>query len=320
MLCACPLLETLLIAQSSFRGDPPEDHTLVSLPRLRSIEMGTYEARSELITLLQLPSNIAVGFRALHFPDVCGDIPPEVVTSLHHVLRRVDIHTITLAVPPYPRGDVELLVRFEGPQGSLEMSTFGHGANTRTQLWDASFGQEGVLFSHSPHIVNVRELHIVGCSFRDSRGMDHINAAMPNIVSISFFHCEGHVFGLLAPTNPPSPPFPHLERAMVLGSESELIGIVEARRDLGVPLKTLVVGRLPEDFVYDSENYTDTPGEFEYDLLEDYTELEEFVEDLHAECPAEILEWGTGHEILNVWSTGGIPGPVSPNVESGVLG
>ena len=106
---------------------------------------------------------------------------------------------------------------------------------------------------------------------------------------------------------------------MVLGSESELRGIVETRRDLGVPLKTLVVGRLPESIVYDLENYTELE-EFEYDLLEDYTELEEFVEDLRAEYPAEVLDWGTGNEILNVWSTGGIPGPVSPNVELAVLG
>ena len=139
MLCACPLLETLLIAQSSFHGDPSEDHTLVSLPHLRSIEMGVYEARSGLITLLQLPSNITVGFRALHFPDVCRDIPPEVVASLHHVLRRADIRTITLAAPPYPRGDVELLALFEGPQDSLKMYTCGHGVNTRTQLRDYYF-------------------------------------------------------------------------------------------------------------------------------------------------------------------------------------
>jgi len=312
MLRTCPLLETLLIAGSSFHGNPAHDHSPVSLPHLRSIELGRYEVWSELITHLRFPSNVAVGFRTLTLTDVCGNIPPAVLASIHHVLRRVDINKITLAVPPLGHGDLELFVRFEGLQSSLELTI--RGAHTDARLWNVSFGPGGVLFSHSPHIWNVRELHIVGCSFRDSRAMDHINAAMPNLVSISFFHCEGHVFGLLTPIIPPSPPFPQLECVMILGSESELRGIAETRSDHGVPLKTLVVGRLPEGFVYDLEDYIET-REFKYDHLEDYTELEEFVEDLRIGCPTEILEWGNGNDILNVWSTVGIPGPVSLNVK-----
>jgi len=317
VLRACPLLETLLIADSSFQGGPAHDSTPVSLPHLRSIELGMFEVRSELITHLRFPSNVAAGFRTLYLTDVRGDIPPTVVAAMHHVLRKVDIGRITLAVPPLNRGVLELFIRFEGPQGSLELTI--RDVHTDDQLWDVFFGLGGVLFSHSPQIGNVRELHIVGCSFRGSREMYHVNAAMPNITSISFFHCEGHVFGLLIPTNPPSPPFPHLERVMVLGSESELAEIVESRSDLGVPLKTLVIGRLPEGFVYDLEDDTDA-DEFEYIRLEDYTELEEFVEDLRVGCPTEILEWGAENEILNVWSMGGIPGPVSSNVKLVVQG
>ena len=311
MLRSCPLLESLLIAEPSFH-DPDHDHTSVFLPYLRTIELGVYEVRSGLITHLRFPSNVAAGFRALFLTDVCGDIPPVVVGSMHHVLRRVDIGRITLAVPPLNHGNLELFVRFEGPHSSLEFTI--RDVHTDAQLWNIFFGPRGVLFSHSPHIGNVRELHIAGCSFGDSRGMDHINAVMPNIVSISFFRCEGHVFGLLIPTNPPSPPFPHLERVMVLGSESALREMVETRKDHGVPLKTLVVGRLPNGFEYDLEGYTEIE-EFKYDHLEDYTELEEFVEDLRFGCPTEILAWGTGNEILNVWSTNEIPGPVSSSVE-----
>jgi len=312
MLRACPLLETLLLAESSFY-DPDRDHTPVPLPYLRSIELGVQEVRSGLITHLLFPSTVAAGFRELPYSDVCSDIPPAVVASMNHALRRVGIDRITLALPPVTR-HVILFVRFEGLQGSLEL-TIGD-MRTDSRAWDVLFGPRGVLFSHSPRIENVRELHIVGiyCSFVDSRRLDHINAAMPNIVSISFFHCEGHIFTLLAPTNPPSPPFPRLERLMFLGWESELRRIVETRRDHGVPLKTLVVGRLPEGFEYGLESCAEI-AEFEYRHLEDYTELEEFVEDLRLGCPTEILEWGTENEILNTLSTVGVPDPVSPNVQ-----
>lgn len=312
MLRGYPLLETLLITGSGVRQNPTRDHSPVPLPHLRSIELGAYEVCSGLTTYLQFPPNAAAGFRMLPLSDVCGDIPLEIMAAMQHVLRMVDIHTITLAVPPYSRGDVELLVRFDGLQGSLEMTI--RGANTHTQLWDVFFGPRGALFSHSPRIENVRELHIVYCPFEDGRGMDHINAAMSNLVSISFSYCEGpHLFGLLAPTNPLSPPFPHLKRVMSLGPESELRGMAKARRDHGVPLKTLVVGRPPRGIKHDLGGPT-APEEFEYDRLEDYTVLEEFVEDLCVGCPTEILEWGTGNDILDVWSTAGIPGPVSPNV------
>jgi len=323
MLRACPLLETLLIVESSpYDWDP--NNPPVHLPYLRSIELGWFEVRSGLITHLQFPSNVAAGFRGLAFADVHGDIPPKVMAAIHHVLKRVDIGRITLALPPLTitamptiHGDLELFVRFEGTQGSLELIIRGFDIDAR--IWDASFSPRGVLFSHSPQIWNVRELHIAGYSFRGTRGMYHINAAMPNLTSISFFHCEGHVFELLTPTNPPSPPFPHLERVMILGSESGLRGIIKTRRDQGVPLKSLVVGRLPERFLYGLTVAIERE-QFEYDHLEDYTELEEVVDDLRVGCPTEILEWGTENEILNVWSTVGIPGPVSPSVRLVVPG
>jgi len=310
MLRGFPLLETLLITGSGVRRNSTRDHSPVSLPHLRSIEFGAYEVGSGLTTHLQFPPNVAAGFRALPFSDICGDIPLEIVAAIQHVLRRVDIHSITLAVPFDTREGVELLIRFEGLLGSLEVTI--HGVNTNAQFWDVFFGTGGMLFSHSPRIENVRELHMTSCPFVDGRGMDHINAAMPNLVSISFFFCEGpHLYGLLAPANPSSPPFPHLKRVMWLSPELRLISMAKTRRDHGVPLKTLVVGRLPRGSGLDY---------YERGRLEDYTALEELVEDLRVGCPTEILEWGTENEILNVWSTGGIPGPVSPDAKLVVPG
>jgi len=305
MLRGCPLLETLLIIHTGVRQKPTHNHFPVSLPHLRSIELSLLEVHSELITHLQLPKNITAGFRMLFSTDVSYDIPLEFVTAAQHVLNRVDIRCITLAVPLCPQGRMQLLVRFEGLQGSLEMTIYGE--NTYAGLWDVFFGPRGMLFSHSPRIENVRELHIVGCSFWGGRMMDHISAAMPSVVSISFFHCDGHhVFGLLTPTNHLSPPFPHLERVMVLGPESELIGMAKARRDHGVPLKTLVVGRGARGF--------------EYDHLEEYVALRKLVGVLRVGCPTRVLEWGAGNEILKVWSTAGVPGPVSPNEKLLLLG
>jgi len=59
---------------------------------------------------------------------------------------------------------------------------------------------KGVLFSSSLPIEDVRELHIVGCSFDNGQGLHHIYTAMPNLISVSFFHCKGHNSpGLLSP-------------------------------------------------------------------------------------------------------------------------
>jgi len=93
---------------------------------------------------------------------------------------------------------------------------------------------------------------------------------------------------------------------MVLGPESGLGAMAKARRDCGVPLKTLVIGR--------------GSGEFEYHRAWDYTALEELVDELRTGCPTEITEWGSENEILNIWSTIEIPCPVSPKRKSTVTG
>ena len=75
--------------------------------------------------------------------------------------------------------------------------------------------------------------------------------------------------------------------------------MAKARRDCGIPLKTLVVGR--------------GSGRSEYDQLDDYTKLGEFVDDLRIGCPTEISQWGIGNAVLNIWPTAETPSPVSPN-------
>ena len=306
MLRGCPLLETLLIADCRVHEFSTPDHPPVSLPRLRSIELGEDEVRSGLATHLQFPNNIAVGLRTFFSLGLYDDIPFAVKSTMQHALRRVDIHCITVAAgTPDLENDVGLLARFEGLFGSLEITTLTPYDDG--MIWDVLFSPCGVLFSHSPRIENVRELHIVGCHFGGDRMFHHIHAAMPNITSISFFDCkEPHAFALLLQTDHSLPPFPRLERIMVLGPESGLIGMAKARRDCGLPLKTLVVGR--------------GSGQLGHDHLDDYTELGELADNLHTRCPTEILEWGIGNEVLNVWSTADTPGPVSPNEKLAVLG
>ena len=304
MLRGCPSLETLLISYSHIDQEPTGDHPPASLPRLRSIELGTDEVRSGLITHLRFPSDVAAGFRILPAAEVRGDVSPTVVATMQHVLKRFDICSITFVVSSPNPGDFDLLIRFEGLRASLEISTY---AETRTELRDIFFGQRGVLFSHSPHIGNVRELHIGGRSLFDNQGLHHISAAMPNLVSISFFHCDDpHMFLLLSHNNHLTPPYPRLERIMLLGPASGLRGVVKTRRERGVPLKTLVVGR-------ESGNGSENND------LEDYAALGELVDDLRIGCPVEISEWGAENEVLKTWSNIDIPSPVSANRTSIVL-
>ena len=315
MLRGCPLLETVLIINSSVLQGSARDHSPVSLPHLRSIELSSAEVYSGLMTYLQLPPNVAVGFRVLFPDDVHGHAPPTVIATIQHTLGGIDIRCMTLAVDSR-QGYLNFLVRFEGPGGSLEIIV-----NNCVDIRKVLFGPTGALFSHSPRLENVRELHIAACPFDDEQGLHHISAAMPNLVSITFFDCEGpHIFGLLTPTDPSSPPFPHLERIMVLGQASGLREMSKVRKECGVPVKTLVVGRGPWKFEdEDSEDYSGLEG-FMNDHLEDFSGLGDFVDDLHIEGPTASLGWKIGNEILKVWTTIWIPAPVSPNGDLAVPG
>jgi hypothetical protein len=298
MLRGCPLLETILIIHAHA---PPQgtslDHSPVPLPNLRSIELGVYEVRSGLITFLRFPPTVAVGFRSLKRSDVQGaNILPEVVASSQHVLGGIDIHTVILAVaaPRIEDEYLQSLVRFEGVDGSLEL-TF--------QFWfvgelSVLFWHDGVLFSFAPCLDNVKELQIAECfvswfDFRD------IATAMPNLASICFFHClwEGAevcgMFGLVCPSSYRTFPFPHLERLTVLEPGPGLIRVAQRRKEHGVPLQTVVIGT--EHGLYTREQLM---------------ELREFVDEVRVGTPLDISEWSAGNGILDTWSETGIPGPV----------
>lgn len=65
-----------------------------------------------------------------------------------------------------------------------------------------------------------------------------------NLTSISPRHYDLRcLFVILAPKGTSSPPFPHLERVMVLGLEAGSEEVTGRKKNLGVPLKTLVLGR-----------------------------------------------------------------------------
>ena len=297
MLHGCPLLETLLIGSSSaITPGPTRDRTSVRLLHLRCIEMGSFEVRSGLITYLDLPLGVSVGFRQMDLSDILRvDVPLTVLASIQHVLGGIGIRCVTLAAPPDSNSPRHLLIRFEGLRDSLEITTSSMYNHPQGQ--DILFGPEGVLFSYSPRIENVTELHVVGCSFESGQELIHVNRAMPKLVTISFFHCNNPPLQF-APQNPSSPPFPRLERVMVLGVESGLEEMARARKDLGIPLKTLIVGRGPKGSGYEN-------------LELDHTVLAELVEDLRIGCPTMVLDWETGNEVQNLWSTVRSYGPVS---------
>ena len=296
MLRGCPLLQTFLLSHSDvFPQDTAPGHASVCLPHLHSIELGEQEVHSGLVTSLQFHQNITVGFRMIPQDHLYDDPPPTLIAAIQHVSRRIDIRSIALTTP-ISAFDSGLLIRFEGPGGSLEITT--NWRTSRRRKRHILLALERILSSPLPGIQNVTELHLVGYPSDDSEEFHHINAALQNVVSISFLCFDDHhMLRLLSQTHNSLPSFPRLERIMSLGRESGLERIASIRKKLGVPLKVLVLGQGPRSF--------------EHSHLEDYTVLRGLVDDLRVGCPTEILEWGTGNEILNICSP--IKVPVSPS-------
>jgi hypothetical protein len=313
VLRGCPLLETLLLVNSVGYLDLTHDPSPVSLPNLRSIELGSLEVHCGLTVCLRFPRNAAVGFRGLSVADESQEILPVVMAAMLHVLRRVDIRRITYVTPSsrcYQR-KVSLLIRFEGLRGSLEITATPDHRLAESRL--------KALLSPSLPIENTRELHMIYWYFDsperspDGRAWSRINVTMPNLVSISFSRCHGTcMFGPLTPTDPSSPPFPHLERVMVLGGGKGLREMVKARKDYGVPLKTVVAGRKPRGLLHSIRDGFAGSDRYMGDHPEDCAGVGEFVDDLYVGCPTEAVEWGAGNEIMNVYSSVGAPA-VSPN-------
>ena len=302
MLRRFPLLGTLLLGYAdSIPQVAIHAFSPVRLSHLRSLEVGSCEVHSGLITHLDFPPDLTVGFRLMNPGNLWGQVSNTILYAMRHVLQRIKIRSITLAAHLW---NLDLLIRFEGPHGSLEIST-EHAPGGPSPI-NLLLDPQGVLFSHSPHIKDVTEINFLNCTCytyqHRNQELDYIKIAMPNVDTISLFRCEGDdPLALLTTAGGSSPPFPRLERIMVLGHESRLEEMVRNRRDLGVPLKTLILGRDPEGF--------------NYDRLEDYATLEGLV-DLRVGCPVEIVEWGAGNEILDVWSAAGAPSAVSPKTKS----
>lgn len=140
MLRGCPRLETVLIDSIIPSFPIQASYATVTLSKLHSIELGSPEAQSGLVTFISFPQGAAVGFRGV----TDGDWPYK---SIQHVLPPIDIESITVA--QIRRKGSKRLVRFEGIKGSLEILIYdGDGRSV--------FGLDGILFSCSPRLDDVK--------------------------------------------------------------------------------------------------------------------------------------------------------------------
>ena len=282
MLRGCSQLETVLINIFSGGGDTLQSCTPVTLPKLRSIELGFGETYSGLIVFLRFPPTVAVGFRGISLAD---SWPHE---SIQHALAPIDIESITLA---HIRHKADLghgtgdtcLIRFEGAKGSLEIAV--------VENYDRDpFGADGLLLSHSPRLDNVKTLRVMDCRISNNT-LATIAAAMPNLVSINFTGHNAYTSSL-TPTGDSPPLFPHLKHIAGLSPERKLVEMVRAREERGMPLDALVVHHGPEHRVVSEE-------------------LEEFVGGVEVWRCADLPERWTSNALLGAWETAGYPGPVS---------
>ena len=208
---------------------------------LCNIELSVGEVRSGLETHLQFLQHVAADFRMLSVivTDAHGNVSPPTITAVQYMLRRTNVYSITLTIPSDSQSPLYLLIRFEGPQGSLETTIY---CADHARFQNVLFGSGGVAPSLSRRIDSVRELRIAGCSFDDDQGLDHQGGhAEPRL----HIHRLRGTSRSSQPT-PLLPPFQHLERIMVLGSELGLGGVARARRDCGVPLTTVIIRQGPK--------------------------------------------------------------------------
>jgi len=134
-------------------------------------------------------------------------------------------------------GYVGSLVRFEGVDGSLKMTSQSRNMEEVPTL----FGEHSALFSFAPHLNGVRELQLAGCFISSWLDVDHLAMAMPNLASISLFHCDHNkrdmAFRLVSGSGRgPRPPFPRLEHLTVLEPGIGLMEVCRERKKRGSPL------------------------------------------------------------------------------------
>ena len=299
LLRGCSLLETVLISIISSTGSQhvPQSHGPVKLQKLHSIELGEFEVRSGLMTLLQFPPGVAVGFRGvnLHRP---GTWPYE---SVRHVLATIDIESVTVSYirhTAYAEHDLYLL-RFEGVEGSLEVNVSESG-------YRSSHNPGELLLSPSLRLENVKTLRLMDCFGGDV--LNKVEPVMPNLVSIQFVgRNQSTSIMSLIPVDGSPAQFPCLEHIAGLSVGPSLVRLARLRKRMGVPLSCLEVNDGADDW-----------SKSEYCRVEDapryIEELKGIVEDVKVCNCGYLPERWTNNAILDVWEGAGHPGPVSVDV------
>jgi hypothetical protein len=295
MLRGCPQLETIVL---NFIEQNEEDYDIfsdgwptVTLPKLLAIDLGSEEVSGRLVMYLQFPPTVDVGFRMENLYDFEHDWDSDIFCSVESVLSRIHIQSITLAASTSPDdGNHEvILTRFEGLQGSLEICTSTSGYD-----WDIIFDpHEDLLFGRfNGNFEVVRTLNILDCS----EAVPFLAERLPNVTSINFLNYSGgeDAYGTLFPTNPLSPPYTKLECVTGVSSDPGLVGMAKARKECGVPLKTV-------------ELLVDKLG----DVPEELVELSQYVEQVKFTSQTRNLGWGTNNAILEAWEGTGHRAPVS---------
>jgi len=141
LLRGCPLLETLLIHwyTQTWSHDQTPDHSPINLSNPRILEFGPHEAT--LMLYLRFPPGVAVGFPEIMFSNEHGYFFPAVAATIQDMVERAGGRRIILAVPTPSKEGSELLIRFGGLGGSLEMTTCN--VFTREEVQGVLFGPEG---------------------------------------------------------------------------------------------------------------------------------------------------------------------------------
>ena len=295
LLRGCLLLETVLINIISKAGSR---HALrsrnpVTLPKLHSIELGEFEVRSGLITHLRFPPGVAVGFQDMAFNRATW--PCE---SIQHVLATTNVESVTVSHIRHSAytGDDFYLLRFEGSEGTLEVTISGSGHRSSCDPGE-------LLLSHSLRLENVKTLRIMDCFGGDI--LERLGPVMPNLISTQFIGRNLPTsITALTPAMDGSPKFPHLKHIAGLSVGPRLVYLVRSRKQIGVPLSCLDVND-------GADNWSVTEYCRREDALGYIAQLKEMVEDVKVWKCGYLPERWTNNAILDVWEEAGLPGPVS---------
>ena len=298
LLRGCSLLETALIyiapaGSSQHALQPP---TPVTLPKLHALELGDFMVCSGLIIHLRFPPGVTVGFRDIKLDGTTWPCEPT-----QHVLVATSIESVTISHirhSAYTMYDSYLL-RFEGPEGSLEVSNSESG-------YRSSCDPGELLLSPSLRLENVKTLRIMDCF--DRHILEKLGSVMPNLISIQFIG-RNLPMSVLSQTPMGGSPvqFPYLKHIVGLSAGPSLVNLARSRKRMGVPLSSLDVNDGADD-------WSRTGDCLKEDMPGYAAELKEIVEDVKVWKCGYLPERWTNNAILDVWEEPGRPGPVSAEV------